>query len=221
MAANSGYITKGLVLWFDGLNRGGTPGQWVDRVGGNVCTLYGNVTELSDCVTFNPASENEQYGILSSTVLVDKDVGTVEFVLRLDNLSTIGRPVLTMYSGYMGGSFASKSGTSPYGPAMRWYCYGSSMYYYTFDGIDIESNNLIYTASAHSDFALCNGSSGTKSTVSGWPARSYPRIASRGEGNPFVGSIYAIRLYNRHLTQAEMLHNQRLDNKRYNLGLTI
>lgn len=37
----------------------------------------------------------------------------------------------------------------------------------------------------------------------------------------FTGTIYAIRIYNRRLTAAEMRQNQIVDNERFNLGLTI
>ena len=51
------------------------------------------------------------------------------------------------------------------------------------------------------------------------------RIGSSHAGtsakNPFNGHIYSIRFYNRKLTQAEQLHNQYVDNLRFNLGLNI
>ena len=37
----------------------------------------------------------------------------------------------------------------------------------------------------------------------------------------FTGKIYAIRIYDTILTEAQILANQRLDNQRFNLGLTI
>lgn len=37
----------------------------------------------------------------------------------------------------------------------------------------------------------------------------------------FTGKIYAIRIYSKLLTQAEMINNQRVDNTRFNLGLSI
>ena len=37
----------------------------------------------------------------------------------------------------------------------------------------------------------------------------------------FTGTIYSIRIYNRQLSAAEMVYNQKIDNKRFNLGLEI
>ena len=37
----------------------------------------------------------------------------------------------------------------------------------------------------------------------------------------FYGTVYSVRVYSRQLTEAEMLHNQAVDNERFNLGLTI
>ena len=51
------------------------------------------------------------------------------------------------------------------------------------------------------------------------------RIGSAAGGgaskHPFNGHIYSIRFYNRKLTQAEQLHNQQVDNLRFNLELTL
>ena len=38
---------------------------------------------------------------------------------------------------------------------------------------------------------------------------------------PLNGRIYAIRYYNRRLTDDEIIYNQRVDNVRFNLGLTL
>ena len=39
--------------------------------------------------------------------------------------------------------------------------------------------------------------------------------------NYFTGNLYSIRVYNRKLTQEEMLKNQQVDNKRFNLLLSL
>lgn len=46
--------------------------------------------------------------------------------------------------------------------------------------------------------------------------RQYSSVEMR-----LLGEIYCIRMYNRTLTDNEILHNQRIDNRRFNLGLNI
>ena len=220
MGKQTGYIRNGLVLWLDGVNRGGIAGQWIDRIDGNVCTFIGDCVELENGVRFGAGAENTQYGAFDKLVQISKDVGTIEWVIQLNSVSSTGRPVLSMGNLMMGGSIASDT-AGLYCPAMRYYGgTNNSMDFYRFRDVDSRSV-LIYTMSGSSERAMCNGTLAERLTVTSWPNRQTGRLASRGEGNPFKGVIYAVRLYNRHLTEAEMLHNQRLDNKRYNLGLTI
>lgn len=221
MQNRSSYVADGLVLNLDGLNRGGRTGLWVDRIAGNVCTLIGDCVEIDNGVTFNGNTENTQYGVFDELVQIDKDIGTVEWVIRLDSRNNTGRPVLSMGNLMMGGSIASDTANSG-NPVMRYYCDANNgMDFYKFDDVS-SASTLVYIMSGSSERAMCNGTLGSKRTVTSWPSTQVGgRLASRGQGNPFQGTIYAVRLYNRHLTEAEMLHNQRLDNKRFRLGLDI
>ena len=212
------YIMDGLVLWLDGKKRGGVSGEWHDLIDNeNICTLVGNYTELENGVSF--PNENNCYGVLNKSVQIPYNLGTVEYCLQLNKIENTGRPVLTMGNGYMGGSFASDASSNGH-PAMRWYCYGNMMYYYIFSQVN-SAETLKYTASANNNIGICNGTNGTVAEVTNWSTSVKSRIASRGTGNPFVGTLYAIRLYNRLLTHDEMIHNQIIDNKRFDLGIII
>ena len=213
-----GYVKDGLVLWMDGLNRGGVAGEWHDLIDPeNICTLTGNYTELDNGVSL--PGDSSTYGTFAKTVYVSYTQGTIECALTLTAVETTGRPLIAMGNRAMGGSFASAYSDGN-NPAMRWWNYGDNWNYWVFPHVN-SNESLKYTASASSENGVCNGTNGELNTVSSWSPYAYPRLGSRGSGNPFKGTFYAIRLYNRHLTQAEMLHNQRIDNKRYNLGLTI
>jgi hypothetical protein len=97
------------------------------------------------------------------------------------------------------------------------------------DSILYYSNNPI-TLSINGDRGIINGIlTGYihETETDYWNADTYNRyrIGSAINGGaakaPFDGHIYSIRFYNRKLTQAEQLHNQQIDNIRFNLGLTI
>ena len=70
-----------------------------------------------------------------------------------------------------------------------------------------------------------NGVGGTAESVAYSADSSNPRIGCRMKNGVnekfFKGTVHAIRVYDTILTMAEMLANQKVDNQRFNLGLTI
>ena len=70
---------------------------------------------------------------------------------------------------------------------------------------------------------LCDGERRTDGTYSeGWGLRNrvsvggrYSDNSSQNEGSPSKGEVYAIRLYSRRLTKAELAHNNIVDRKRF------
>lgn len=210
------YITDGLVLWLDGLDRGGISGQWADKVSNNICILAGNYTENENNVYF-PGTLPAGHGEFSDAVVVSKDVGTIEFAVRLIEFTSTGRPVISFGVNNIGGSIAS--GTSGSEVAARWYGSNTSnMGVYKFPA---EAQSLNLVVSANSDLAICNGFDGVARTTTPWEmASGIKMLASRNRGNPFKGSIYSVRIYNRKLSKDEMIQNQQRDNLRYGLGLS-
>ena len=52
--------------------------------------------------------------------------------------------------------------------------------------------------------------------------KTWTRIGGRVDGSnvvTFKGDIHAIRVYNRLLTEAEILHNQNIDIQKYNIPI--
>ena len=220
MAYESGYITDGLVLWLDGLNRGGVTGEWHDLIDNTVIVTLTGATELANGVEFlNSGTTASAYGTFNKKVGVSYTTGTIESVTTLTAIEVTGRTIMSMSTnGLMGGSVAS-SGTAGC-PACRYYVSNQTVYAYNFTET-AESLKLII--GANDDRAYCNGKAGTKfSTGSGFAGGSGYYLARKGNtNNLFRGTIHAIRLYNRKLTETEILHNQRIDNARYQMGLTI
>lgn len=82
------------------------------------------------------------------------------------------------------------------------------------------------TLSINKSNALHNGQALSSLGTNHWGNVKGGRIIgvqnhTNGKQNYFNGKIYAIRVYNRILTPAEMLHNQHVDNVRFGLGLTL
>lgn len=78
--------------------------------------------------------------------------------------------------------------------------------------------NNPYTISANLNQGMANGVLLTEVGASDyWTMTNSTGLTTRG----MTEKLYAVRIYNRRLTQDEMLFNQRLDNQRFNLGLDI
>ena len=81
------------------------------------------------------------------------------------------------------------------------------------------------TASIRTGLMYKNGESvSTSSTTSKFgtiPTYNCIGYSDAATNWSFKGKIYSIRIYNRQLSAAEMVYNQKIDNKRFNLGLEI
>ena len=82
-----------------------------------------------------------------------------------------------------------------------------------------------YTISMNTARGISNGVAMATNGTNYYANVGHTVIGARRYSNAysakFSGTIYSIRVYSRQLTQAEMLHNQKVDNVRFNLGLTI
>lgn len=215
-----GYITDGLVLWLDGLDRGGVSGEWKCKIDPeNIVTLT-NATEQTNGVLFtNTGSTASSYGTFAKKVAIQYTVGTIESVTTLNDIEITGRTIMSMQDpGALGGSVAS-SGTADC-PACRYYNSTATVYAYNFTETQKNTKLII---SANDSYAYCNGKEGTRfNTGNTFNPGSGLYLARKGNtSNLFAGVIHSIRIYNRKLSRAEMLHNQVIDNIRYNFGLTI
>ena len=202
------YIQDGLVLWLDGLDRGGVAGQWIDKISGNICTLSGAYTEQNDSIYFSGG-----LGEFDSYVDVLKDSGTVEAVVRRIAADSSSKPILTMHDDRLGASIYRHQSDEI--SRMRYYCHSGSLSSWLFP---ISTAN--YTISGSSDIGIANGIEGQLNTDTSWVSKG-KLLAARGTGTAFIGEICSVRVYNRKLSKKEILHNQKIDNKLYNLGITF
>ena len=198
-----GYITDGLVLHLDGIDKGTTDTtKWVDLVGGKVFNLY-NCTIGNNYVQFNGSTS---YGLYSGTWSCPDT--TIEVIA-------------SSLSSSIGFAYAERSGM--FGALT------SSYFYFRYaTGVN---NGAVAKAglcnSANSSAAVINGVDWTTALMpSNYGGNSSAGVVCLGKRdttspNFFYGKIYAIREYNRKLTVDEMIANQKIDNERFNLGLTI
>lgn len=202
------YVKNGLVLWLDGIDKGNIPGSWVDKVGGvefvgvNGPVFGANYVELSYLAG--------SYLSNATFTSPNSSGGTIEVVISDFSVSTNTIVFLSKDNGTLGFGF--------YNSKVIWT-----------SGTSVQQSLVILPASpkiisinvdrAYSDAIQCEFSTSKDFWTGADPNNNL--IGKRVNGNQFSGKIYCIRLYNRRLTAAEILRNQRIDNKRFNLGLNI
>lgn len=201
------YIKDGLVFHLDGINRGTTdPTKWVDLVGG---------------VEFSGADGwGDNYRICSpTTTMTTTNMSepnirncTVEFVFYTE--SNAGNQRL----------WVPRNSISPQEPNPSFGKYNTNY---------LLTNSVLYKISvpitsmplAHNH---CISFDTTKTIVDGGIVNTGTvdfyygnRDGATSTIAGLKGKLFAIRFYNRILTNDEIVHNQRIDNERFNLGLTI
>lgn len=207
----SDYVQSGLVLHLDGKQKGSTTNAWTSLVGSAVFTNSG-ATLNSDHLYFDGTDD---YLSNNSFVMPSSGVGTIEVVIDNEKFNTatvlvfMGRTKNGLGFGIVGGNTANNKHT-------LWSCGGASR---------VKPVATLQKAS----FSVSNArryQNGISMSTSGsdyWGNQdtSINYIGRRKTGNYFKGKIYSIRIYNRQLTEAEVMQNLSVDNLRFNLGLTL
>jgi len=194
------YITDGLVLHLDAIDRGTTDtDKWIDLVGNKIFTLY-DCTIGTNYVQFNGSSS---YGSLSSTWYYSD--ATIEVV-------AIAEGTGFAYCERGGGMMARITPSTQF--VFR---YNTASGRITASGVCNSANSIAAVVDGVDKTSLITGSdySGNNQNVVTIGKRQHSTAGF------FKGKIYSIREYSRKLTKAEMLQNQKVDNIRFNLGLSL
>ena len=213
------YVQDGLLAFWDGIQNIGSgvhvdgTNVWKDLVGGYEFSLTGTTIGDNSMIFDGTASS---YGTLSatdtsSTFLAAKS-GTLEIVYR--STSSAASQVLMQSTGASGLAYAIWE-TSKILP----YTSGSQASQQSFSFSSGTSTNFVavrYSSSAPIS-AIANGSALVSAGGSSWASPGTETfIGNRAtKATGFTGSIYAIRLYDRQLTNPEILANQALDRSRF------
>ena len=214
------YITDGLILYLDGIEQGDTANVWTDLING---LQY--VKNSSTGITFNDnnvafGSSNNQCLYNSRAEFVNASAGTIEACYR--DVPTSGTKTL-FYSVGIGSSGYGGQGIS-------FQFVGGNRVAFSAGNAVTRPKNGAWTAGATGTYSISaariyqNGVSKSFTTSTDYPSRINAVSVIGGNGSyqqTLGGKIHCIRIYNRQLTEEEVLFNQRIDNMRFNLGLTI
>lgn len=204
------YITSGLIFWLDGIEKGNSAGLWRDLIGGIKFTPTSAeaVIKNQDNFYFTAASSLYPKGFESNGTLSSTLDTTIEVCYIPENATHC----LFIHQNSSPSSLFYKSGNSiTFIQRGNTYTYAMTL-------------GNPYTISLNLSSGLVNGNSISPNTGTDfWNNSGIFYIGSRNSSgqNPFKGTLYSIRIYNRRLTSSEMLANQQIDNQRFNLGLNL
>lgn len=215
------YIQNGLVFHLDGIIKGTNEGKWTDLVGGVQWTNHG-ATSLENGWSFadgaymldNSTMGNYNYASCTVEMCIDSNTSNSTYFIFVGAGAGIVGCFVQSYQnkswftikptsdGNYQGALSVKpliSGTGKFTISIT----GQRGGYGYWNGVKKSADTVAYSAAS--------------TAIIG---KNVPRTTS-GSEFPFTGTIHSIRIYNRILTNEEMLRNQIVDNDRFNLGLTI
>lgn len=192
------YVQDGLVFQLDGIDKGNVEGAWVDRKAGKEFTLN-NCIVNSDNIEFNGTDSSAVYNQLL-------DFGTTTTLEVVYIRETNGGTIIS--SGSKVQLIVVHDSTG----------YGNRF----FTGNQVTGTTLPDTTTIHT---LSIPTSGRPILDQIAQPKTYKKFYSVSDTNTYVGGnpsylkgkLYSIRIYNRNLTQAEMIKNQMIDIQRFNI----
>ncbi len=198
------YITDGLIFHLDGIDKGGTANAWTDLVSGMVLT--GTATFSDNGVTFDGVN------VLHSDTELPQDSAEPLFTVEIccSDVSTKGIvfasrthiPVTAVCVNLSTGQFFNANAVNSIPSAVIPQTFTCSV-----NATSRLLNGMLVTGYGNMN-AWSNG--GTNVGGRKWP---------NSNTNGIIGTVHSIRVYNRRLTEEEMLHNQVIDMKRFNLNI--
>lgn len=205
------YVQDGLMAMWDGEWNAGielhedSPSRWIDLIGGNDLTLLQGVVFGSNFVTTDNSFGSSYYGAVNQRI----EFLTIEFVFETESpaqqyiqMDLYRRSSVGVWDTYIGVGLwkAVSYGRSTVGERIS-----ASVFYPTFsDNVPIHA----YVNGEALPFVNVNFS---KPYSVAWT------IGGTAYGNPFIGKIFCVRLYDRELSDSERIHNLKVDEGRFGL----
>lgn len=206
------YIQDGLIFQLDGINKGSNQGYWTDLKGGCTFTIPSAdaVEVLDNCFKFYEGATMP----LASGTLAASGVGkTIEVVAQRINYHSGGDSVFSTATGSTSGNILVYLGVGS--SAQIVFLQRTKRLKCNFNwttSVDNEWATVIGRFSYNTDVACFNGAEAEFGTADYWTSSNIGVSCGRGT---FYGKVFAIRIYDRHLTLAEMQFNQNIDLKRF------
>lgn len=198
-----GYVSSGLVFHLDGADA--TTNKWVDRINGIEFTMNNVTLDDAGGVVFTGEDSygnypnNLNFPLSTHTIEVvakraSKDMACVFMINAADNVAF----------GFSSGIdyIVTKSGNS--NPTTTWGVIDNDIHVYSVkQGNAFDNGNVMCSRSTDTWYLRTGGTF----------------VGSRSADNAaFKGTVYQIRIYNRQLSDEEILHNQAVDMAKYGIN---
>ena len=218
----NGYVSDGLVLWYDGYANTGADRIYTSTTWKNLAnssyngTLKNSPTWYDNYLSFNGTNNwvsiaQMNYSTTTQEVVTQKTSSTGSNEYIVGNQQNMGNGIIYSKNGYV---------------ISDYYINGS------FRNIDapytlnkINSNSVSYDGSSLNTYS--NGTISNSLSISGAISAPTgntlmalgvnPYGSTYDAGTFFKGNIYSVRIYNRALTEEEILHNYNYDKQRFNI----
>lgn len=197
------YVSKGLVFHLDGADA--TTSTWIDKIGGIEFTMHNVTLDGNGGVEFNGKNS---YGNYPNNLDFPSVTHTIEVVTRR---ASISMACVFMINAADNVAFGFSSGSSYIVTKS-----GNSNPGYTFNIID----NGLHVYSVKANNAFSDGNTMKLHGYDTWFLRQGGTfVGSRSADNAmYAGTVYQIRIYNRQLSDKEILHNQAIDMAKYGIN---
>lgn len=209
------YVSDALLMHLDGINKGNVEGEWQDLVSGNTFVNHGAIAE-ADGWRFDGVSSYMDSATLGTIGWWNKE-RTLEVVVKFDDISQnrtevvfLSRKNCMAFGRYKNENFVNSAGLSV--PSIK---------------IQSENGIVIYGYCGNSTSyvrSVINGQQGATSYGNAFAGflETTAYLGKKASNDDYLkGKIHAIRIHDRILSEEEILYNQRIDNKRFNLGLEL
>ena len=221
----NGYVSDGLVLWYDGINNNGNSNwtsnysttTWKNLVGSSYGgTLKNSPTWFSNYLYFDGTDD------WVSIAQMNFNNPTVEVVLKKSEYTT--GPEEGIVANFEGGGY----GFTLYNKKIAGEFFISGSYRIiekdftlnkkTYASISYDGKRMnLYTDGLLYDTYSIAGSIGLPESSTPMVVGANPRGTTIDSGRFFKGNIYSVRIYNKALTQEEVKRNYLYDKQRFNL----
>lgn len=201
------YIEDGLVFWLD--CRDATTSSWVDKIGNKSFSLYSVTKDSLGGIVFAGAAGS--YGKSTSNIYYDKSACTIEVVVN--SVSNAAGGVFCNTQGGLSFYYTStnivRNGASKSSNGSKWTT--------TIAGTHVVSlaNTIAYQDGALITYGGSESFGGNDSGT--YLGRRDLNTNNNSVRDPFKGTIYQVRIYNRLLTAEEIAYNHGLDMAKYNI----
>lgn len=198
------YVQDGLIFHLDGINIGNNEGYWTDLVGGRIFNIPSGVTHNGDGFVFASG-----HGDMVADDYVDWNYATCHLEVCVSGVTKKGGTLL-LYDDRKNVGLAL-------GNLDTYLVYGHTN---QSDRNAFNFDNTPSTISVSIIGAWQNGEVCTKpASYSYWygGGKGISLGSSGTGGRIYTGTVYSVRVYNRHLTEAEVLANYNVDVNRFNI----